>query len=142
MFERILVPVSSQYFPEKALEKGLEIAKNHNSEIRIIYIIEKRIEEKVKKVSEYVMTEKQIEDVELEIREALEKEFDKRIDAFESEFDKEFSVKEVKGEFSNQISKEIEEFNTDLIIIETEQGSVLNYNLIYEKSDIPILIAR
>ncbi len=142
MFEKILLPISSRKFPEKALEKSLEIFENYQSEIKIIYIIEKKMEEKVRKVSEYVMTEKQIENLETEIEEGLESDFERRIKEWESEFGEKFSIKEVKGEYSKQISKEIEEFNYDLIIIELEQASVLNYHLLYEKSDIPILIAR
>ncbi len=144
MFKKILVPVSSEYFPEKAMDKALEMSKYFEADVEVIYIIEEKMEDKIQKASEYVRTDKQIKETEKEREKAKREEFNSTMDNWEEEFGENihFSTKIVSGEYSDEIASELEKFDADLVVLETEQESVLNYRLFYKKADSPVMIVR
>lgn len=144
MFKKILVPVSSEYFPKKAMDKALEMSKYFEADVEVIYIIEEKMEHKIQKASEYVRTDKQIKETEKELEKAKKEEFNLTMDNWEGEFgdNTNFGTKIVSGEYSDEIAEELKHFDADLVVLETEQESVLNYRLLYKKSDTPVMIVR
>ncbi len=144
MFKNILVPVSSEYFPKKAMEKALELSKYFEANVEVIYIIEEKVKDKIQKASEYVRTDTQIEEIEEDINDAKKEEFNDAMKEWEDDFEDkvEFKTKIVKGKYSNEISEELKKYNADLIVMETEQESILDYSLFYKEDKTPIMIVR
>ena len=144
MFKDILVPVSSEYFPKKAMGKALELSKYFEANVKVIYIIEEKIKDKIHKASDYVRTESQIEEMENDINKAKKEEFNDAMDEWKKDFEDKinFETKIVKGKYSKEITEELNNYDADLIVMETEQESILDYSLFYEEDDIPIMIVR
>lgn len=145
MFKKILVPVSSEYFPKKAMEKALEMSNYFKADVKVMYIIEEKVEDKVKKTLEYVRTEFQRQEMTKDIHDAQKREYNDTMERWKEQFSTniEFTTsKIVEGNYSAAIAEELEKYAADLIILEAKQECILRYNLFYEDDDIPILIVR
>ncbi len=144
MFKKLLLPISSENLSKKAIDKTRDLTKEFNCDIKVLYIIEKKMINKINRACEYIRTEKQIEELECEIEDALKEEFDTFFDKWKEELNnsKNINTKVVTGEYSEEVKKEINNFKPDLIIIEIKKKTMVKYHIIYERTDIPILIVR
>jgi len=143
MFKNILIPVSSEYYSKKILERGAFLAEKSKSKINIIYIIEEKTLNQTDKLSDGFRTHYEKEDTKKEI-------IGKQIQTAENIIFEDarylfknkkipFVEKTVKGEYSNIIKNEIKNQNYDLIIMGYEKECTLNYRIL-DEFNIPIWV--
>ena len=66
MFENILVPISSNFIPERAIERTKFFIDNFKSKIIFLYIAESKTVNKISMGSTHALTPKLIEDIKKE----------------------------------------------------------------------------
>ena len=143
MFEKILLPISSEFYPRNAMRRGVFLAEKFGSSIKILYIIEEKTLEKADRISDIYRTQYEKEETESNMEQEYLSVADRIVfeDAkkFFDEKGIQFDGKVVKGEFSDVIKDEIERERYDLILMGFEKGCLLHYRIL-ENSDIPIWI--
>lgn len=143
MFKNILIPVSSEYYTKKILERGVFLAEKFKSTANLIYIIEEKTLDQTDKLSDSFRTHYEIEDTKKEIIGKQKQKADSIVfeDARVLFKNKRipFEEKTVEGEFSTVIKNEINKKEYDLILMGFEKGCTLNYRLLNER-DIPIWV--
>ena len=143
MFEKILLPISSEFYPRNAMERCVFLAEKFGSSIKILYIIEEKTLEKAEKVSEVYRTQYEKEETDNSMEQKYLSAADRIIFEDAKKFfdgkDIPFDGKVVKGEFSDVIKDEIERRQYDLILMGFEKGCLLHYRIL-ENSDVPIWI--
>ena len=143
MFKKILIPVSSEFYSKKVLQRGVFLAEKFNSKTDIIYIIEEKTLNQTDKQSDAFRTHYEIEDTKKEIIGKQKQKADSIVfkDARILFKNKRipFEEKTVEGEFSAVIKNEINKKEYDLILMGFEKGCTLNYRLLNER-DIPIWV--
>lgn len=143
MFKNILIPVSSEYYTKKILERGVFLAEKFKSTANLIYIIEEKTLDQTDKLSDSFRTHYEIEDTKKEIIGKQKQKADSIVfkDARILFKNKRipFEEKTVEGEFSTVIKNEINKKEYDLILMGFEKGCTLNYRLLNER-DIPIWV--
>ncbi|RLF47804.1 MAG: universal stress protein, partial [Thermoplasmata archaeon] len=143
MFEKILLPISSEFYPRNAMRRGVFLAEKFGSSIKILYIIEEKTLEKADRISDIYRTQYEKEETESNMEQEYLSVADRIV--FEDAkkfFDGkgiQFDGKVIKGEFSDVIKDEIERERYDLILMGFEKGCLLHYRIL-ENSDIPIWI--
>ena len=143
MFKDILIPVSSEFYTTKILERGVFLAEKFKSTINLVYIIEEKTLNQTHKLSDAYRTHYEIEDTKKEIigKQKLTADnivFKNAKFLFEN---KGISLEEktAEGEFSSVIKNEINKKEYDLILMGFEKGCTLNYRLLNEVN-IPIWV--
>ena len=143
MFKDILIPVSSEFYTTKILERGVFLAEKFKSTINLVYIIEEKTLNQTHKMSDAYRTHYEIEDTKKEIigKQKLTADnivFKNAKFLFEN---KGISLEEktAEGEFSSVIKNEINKKEYDLILMGFEKGCTLNYRLLNEVN-IPIWV--
>ena len=63
MFNKILLPLSSEYYPELAVKRALDIAQKFKSELTMEYIFEEKVIEKINEVSSGAVTQCSLEEM-------------------------------------------------------------------------------
>ena len=143
MFKNILIPVSSEDYSKKVLERGVFLAEQFKSKVNIIYIIEEKTLEQTDKLSDAFRTHYEIENTKKEI-------IGKQFQAAENIIFEDarylfknkkisFVEKTVKGQFSTIIKNEIRNNHYDLILMGYEKECILNYR-IFDEMDIPLWV--
>lgn len=143
MFKNILIPISSEYYSKKILEKGVFLAEKSKATVNIIYIIEEKTLEQTDKLSDAFRTHYEIENTKKEI-------IGKQFQAAENIIFEDarylfknkkisFVEKTVKGQFSTIIKNEIRNNHYDLILMGYEKECTLNYR-IFDEFDIPLWV--
>ena len=143
MFENILIPVSSEFYSKKILERSVFLAERFKSTINLIYIIEEKTLHQTDKISDSFRTHYN----RLETSNDIIKKSRLRVDNIilnDAKFflkNKEIPFKEkiVEGEFSNVVKRELDENNYDLVLMGFEKGCILNYRLL-DEVNVPIWI--
>lgn len=143
MFKNILVPISSEFYSNKILERALSLADKFNSIIHLFYIIEDKTLRKTDKISNTHLTYySKLETNKEIIRENKFKAdniiFDD-INYYLKNGGISYTEKIVKGEFSSIVKNEVENSTYDLVLMSYEKGCLLNYRLIDDLS-IPIWV--
>ncbi len=136
MFENILIPVSSEFYSKKILERSVFLAERFKSTINLVYIIEEKTLHQTDKISDSFRTHYN----RLETSNDIIKKSRLRVDNIilnDAKFflkNKEIPFKEkiVEGEFSNVVKRELDENNYDLVLMGFEKGCILNYRLLDE----------
>ena len=143
MFENILIPVSSEFYSKKILERSVFLAERFKSTINLVYIIEEKTLHQTDKISDSFRTHYN----RLETSNDIIKKSRLRVDNIilnDAKFflkNKEIPFKEkiVEGEFSNVVKRELDENNYDLVLMGFEKGCILNYRLL-DEVNVPIWI--
>jgi hypothetical protein len=63
LFDKILLPLSSEYYPELAVKRALDIAYKFKSELTLEYIFEKKVIDKINDVSSGAVTQCSLEEM-------------------------------------------------------------------------------
>ena len=143
MFENILIPVSSEFYSKKILERSVFLAERFKSTINLVYIIEEKTLHQTDKISDSFRTHYN----RLETSNDIINKSRLRVDNIilnDAKFflkNKEIPFKEkiVEGEFSNVVKRELDENNYDLVLMGFEKGCILNYRLL-DEVNVPIWI--
>lgn len=143
MFEKILIAIPMEEYPEKAIVRAREIMDKWNSEIVIAYVIEDNILDVATDHSQHVLTEKGEKDWQNKIikihkeraREIVisdaEKTFGKKIDHFTV----------VRGMYSDVIIDLIKKYSCDLILIERFPQSFIRLRIL-DSSPVHVWVER
>jgi len=145
MFENILIPISSEFYSKEVLKRSIFLAKNFNSKINLIYIIEEKTLNQTDKQSDSYRTPYEITETKNEIRQKQKQTADKIVfeDAkfYLQNNEIPFEEKIIEGEFSNIIKRELELKNYDLILMGYAKGCALNYRL-FDEVKIPLWVVN
>ena len=143
MFKNILIPVSSEHYTKKVLERSVFLAEKFKSTTDLVYIIEERTLDQTGKLSDAFRTHYEIEDTKKEIigKQKLTADSivfkDARIPFKNKRIP--FEEKTFEGDFSTVIKNEIDKKECDLILMGFEKGCTLNYRLL-DEMNIPIWV--
>ena len=128
---------------EGPVKRAAELAEKFNSEVKLVYIIEEKVLEKMDKVAEVVQTYQEREKIKKEISDnhgARTGEIVlKKLGMILKKKGIHFEKKIVQGEFSEIIQREAKKDKSDLILMGFKRSSHLGYRLL-KALDIPIWI--
>ncbi len=151
MFENILVPISSNFIPERAIERTKFFIDNFKSKIIFLYIAESKTVNKISMGSTHALTPKLIEDIKKEIydahMESIATEVKHKIAQSLGERRKSCAYSIRKGEFSDVINRFIDRTfrssyeNFNMVLLEYKKKTNLNYR-IFDDCNIPIWVER
>jgi nucleotide-binding universal stress UspA family protein len=143
MFKNILLPFSSEFYPEQILDRSVFFARIFESKIHLLYIIEEKTLYKADKIIDSYLSTYYINETKNQIIQKHRKTADNIIfeDAKITFQNKGiiFDDKILQGEFSDVIKNEIRTGFYDLVLMGFEKQCNLNYRLL-EKLDIPIWV--
>jgi nucleotide-binding universal stress UspA family protein len=145
LFKKILVPLPSEYFPELAIKRAVDLAAKLGSRIYLLYIMEQQVIDKLTRGTSHALTDHDRNDIECIL---IEKEMNGESKVMFKKAEKIAKPKKVgfnkftcKGIHTDEILKIIESKNIDLIISEFHPDALLKYRIFYE-SPIPVWIER
>jgi hypothetical protein len=143
MFERVLLSIPMEQFPELAIKRAKDLSERMGSSIFISYVIEDNVFDKVSQQSKHVITdidqkrwEKKMirshqrraeEVVMLEVKETLG-------DSVEGLYVK-------KGNYYHSLKRTIQEIEANLLILEYRYFDLMKYRIM-DRSPIPVWIER
>jgi nucleotide-binding universal stress UspA family protein len=139
MFKKVLLSISSEFYPEQAVKEAKFIQDNFSSSVYLLYIIEKKTLDKFEKASQPFLTHEQ----KMRFEDDILNEQRKIADDIMEKVKNTLNIKESKiviGEYSDEIEKMVEEKGIDLVIIGFKRDAVIHYRVI-ERIKIPLLIA-
>jgi len=143
MFGNILVPVSSEFYSKKIIERSIFLAEKFKSTIDLVFIIEEKTLNQTDKISDSFRTHySRLETSNDIIRKSRLKANNLILDDVKLLLkNKEISFKEkiVEGEFSSVVKRELDERSYDLVLMGFEKGCILNYRLL-EDLNVPIWV--
>ena len=143
MFGNILVPVSSEFYSKKIIERSIFLAEKFKSTIDLVFIIEEKTLNQTDKISDSFRTHySRLETNNDIIKKSRLKANNLILDDVKSLLkNKEISFKEkiVEGEFSSVVKRELDERSYDLVLMGFEKGCILNYRL-FEDLNVPIWV--
>ena len=143
MFKNILIPISSEFYSNEVLKRGVFLAEKFKSNINLIYIIEEKVLNQTDKLSNAYRTEHEMTETKNEIIRKQRLAADNIVFDDAKYFFKNkgipFEEKIVKGEFSKVIKSEISKKDYDLILMGFEKECFLNYRLL-DDVNIPVWI--
>ncbi|PTD93535.1 hypothetical protein C9439_07210 [archaeon SCG-AAA382B04] len=146
MFSKILIPVSSEGFSEKAIERATQLVSFSNGKIFILYIIEEKMLDEVREVSDYAMTKETKQKLRkniIEEREKIAKDvIIEKIDEIISNKNVELEIEPIQiGEFSDSISNFLKSGEVGLIFLGFKQRKFLEYRVI-KRSNLPLWLYK
>ena len=143
MFKNILIPISSEFYSNEVLKRGVFLAEKFKSNINLIYIIEEKVLNQTDKLSNAHRTEHEMAETKNEIIRKQRLAADNIVFDDAKYFFKNkgipFEEKIVKGEFSKVIKSEISKKDYDLILMGFEKECFLNYRLL-DDVNIPVWV--
>jgi nucleotide-binding universal stress UspA family protein len=111
---RILVPTDFSPDSDKALKQALDIAKQNNAKVFVLNVIGKHIQQSV---DVYSIDYRVVQDMEKQIRNTAEENLKKQLERFPQHQGVEITTNIRNGVAYEEILKEQEEKNIDLIIL-------------------------
>jgi nucleotide-binding universal stress UspA family protein len=143
MFDNILLPLPSEYFPNFAVKRAIQLATRFDSEITMEYIFEKQMMEKLQNVSSGTVACESIREMVHEVKKVeLEDESIVLFDKIEK-LTKDKNIKLNKlvrsGMHTDKIMEIIKKEEIDLIITEFHKDALLKYRILYD-SPIPVWV--
>jgi nucleotide-binding universal stress UspA family protein len=143
MFDNILLPLPSEYFPNYAVKRAIQLATRFNSQITMEYIFEKQLLQKLQNVSSGALACQSLREMVQEVKKVeLEDESNLLFNKIE-ELTKDKHIKLNKlvrsGIHTEEIMDILKNRNIDLIITEFHKEALLKYRILYD-SPIPIWI--
>ncbi len=141
MFERILLPLPSEYFPVQAAKRAITLAEKFKSKLYIDYIFEEQVLDKVNNVSSGVVPQCTLEEMGEEVKNVeVGGESTVLFDRIE-QITKKKNIDLMKVIHSGQLTDEIldcvHEYEINLIVTEFHSDTLPKYKIFY-KSPIPI----
>lgn len=141
MFDKILVPLPSEYFPEHAVRRGIQLASKYKAKLYLNYIVESNVIDKIEAVSSGALSQCSIKEITSKLK---HEEFSGESSVIFERVEKEARNKNIElrkiikeGNMSEEILDCIQTENIDLIITEFHKDTVLKYRIFYN-SPIPI----
>lgn len=143
MFERVLVSVPSEHFPQLALERAANIEELYSSKIYLSYIIEDNVFEEVSDQLGHVLTDKEGEKFQKKMAKQHEKMAKKVIlkEAKKILGSKPNEISVQKGKFSKATKDEIDDSDADLLLMEYDSFNLMKYRIM-DSSPVPVWIER
>ena len=150
MFKNILVPISSDYFPEMAIRRSKTLAEKFKGKVHFLYVVEKKTVEQMEKTGTHVLTPKLISELENDIYHTQVRNISRtvldRTKTLMGPLDGRCNYLVRKGEFSDEIEGYLKEnsesFNhITCVILEYKKHSNLKYR-IFENCSVPIWLER
>jgi hypothetical protein len=143
MFDNILLPLPSEYYPNFAVKRAIQLATRFNSEITMEFIFEKELMQKLQNVSAGAVACESLREMVHEVKKVeLEDESSVLFDKIEK-LTKDKNIKLNKfvrsGIYSDKIMEIIKKGEIDLIITEFHKDVLLKYNIIYD-SPVPVWV--
>ena len=111
---RILVPTDFSPDSDKALKQALDIAKQNNAKVFVLHVIGKHIQQSV---DVYSIDYRVVEDMEVQIKSAAMEKMEKQLSKFPQTQEIEIATNYRNGVAYEEILKEQEEKNIDLIVL-------------------------
>lgn len=141
MFNKVLIPISSEFYGKHVLKRGEFLADNFKSKIDLIYIIEEKTLNQTDKISDTYRTLFDKEETKKEIIRKQKLAADNIVfnDAKFIFQNTPFEKKIVEGEFTRIVKNELRKKDYDLIMMGFEKECLLNYRLL-DDIDIPVWI--
>lgn len=145
MFEKILLPLPSVYYPEKAVDRAINLAVKFKSKLIVEYILEKQAINRINNVSSGAVTSHSLEKMEEVMMSAeLGGEPTLFFDRIESQAHKRnIKLRKIinEGIHSDEIMECIQNEKIDLVITEFHKDTNLRYRIFYD-SPIPIWLEQ
>ncbi len=150
MFKNILVPISSDYFPEMAIRRSRALAEKFKGKVHFLYVVEKKTVEQMEKTGKHVLTPKLISELEEDIYHRQVRDISRtvldRTKELMGPLNERCNYLVQKGEFSDEIegylTENSESFNhITCVILEYKKHSNLKYR-IFENCSVPIWLER
>ena len=145
MFKNILIPISSEFYSKEVIERSVFLAKNFQSKINLVYIIEEKTLNKTDKLTDSYRTPLEITETKNEIRQKHKQTANQIVfkDAiyYLKNNDIPFEEKIIEGEFSEIVKREAEIKDYDLILMGYEKECTLNYRL-FDEVKIPLWVVN
>lgn len=143
LFERILLPLPSEYFPEVAVKRSIQLASRFNSDLILEYIFEEQVIDKVNDVSSGAVSYRSLRKMTKEMKKVeLGDESEVIFDRVRKLVDPErIKIQKLahSGIHTDEILCAIREQNIDLMITEFHKESLLKYRILYN-CPVPIWI--
>lgn len=111
---RILVPTDFSPDSDKALKQALDIAKQNNAKVFVLHVIGKHIQQSV---DVYSIDYRVVEDMEAQIKNTAIEKMEKQLSKFPQAKEIEITTNYRNGVAYEEILKEQEEKNIDLIVL-------------------------
>lgn len=111
---RILVPTDFSPDSDKALKQALDIAKQNNAKVFVLHVIGKHIQQSV---DVYSIDYRVVEDMEAQIKNTAIEKMEKQLSKFPQAKEIEITANYRNGVAYEEILKEQEEKNIDLIVL-------------------------
>ena len=143
MFENILIPISSEFYPKQILKRSLFLAQKFKSKLTFLYIIEEKSLEETDQLVDSYLSDFEITQTKKEIIKAKKISADEMVFKDAKDYFKnkkiDFKEKVKKGEFTPIILNELKKKKYDLILMGFEKECRLKYRLL-DQVDIPVWI--
>jgi len=143
MFEKILVPISSEYYSKEVIKRSVFLAKTFNSTVHILNILEENPLQQMEKCSDAHLTYHDRKETHQDL---LYKQKQTADTIVLNDIQKQFKGTNIKmthqriyGEFSETVTNQVNKQSYDLIIIGFDRGCMINYSLI-DSITIPLWI--
>jgi nucleotide-binding universal stress UspA family protein len=143
LFKNILIPISSEFYSKKVLERGVFLSKKYASTINLVYIIEKKTFDHADRLVDSYRTATEKEEIKKDLISTQKQAADTIILDDAKQIIKQQNVKldtkVIAGEFSDVIKNELIREKHDLVLMGFEKECSLNYRLL-EDVNVPIWI--
>jgi len=141
LFDKILLPLSSEYYPELAVKRALDIAYKFKSELTLEYIFEKKLIDKINNVSSGAVTQCSLEEMAEDVKNV---EVASESTVIFEEIENLAKGKGIQihkqihsGHLSEEIIDCIGNHGIDLIITEYHKDAISKYRILYD-SPVPV----
>ena len=142
----ILVPSDFSEFSDRALQKAIDMAKEYKSRIYLLHVIDEGLQQCV---ADYCLTEEVMRKMEMEDRAATRQRLEQQIGRIPDAAGLDISYEIRKGYPAEEILKDQEEKNPDLIVIASHGRTGLLHNLmgsttdkVLKRATCPVLLVR
>ncbi|MFO8132602.1 MAG: universal stress protein [Thermoplasmatota archaeon] len=142
MFRHILLPISSEFYPRKALERALFIADTMGSAITVMYVIERKIINQTDRLSDAYRTKYEREETTEDITEEYKNAADNIVFTDAKKFrspDLAYEEKVVEGEYSTMVQQELATGDYDLVMMGFQKQCILNYRIL-DDAEVPVWV--
>jgi nucleotide-binding universal stress UspA family protein len=145
MFQRILIPMSSENFPDKALKRAVSLSKKTGCEVDLLFVVEEKALSAIEVASEYALAQDERGVV---VKQAVDAQTREARNIIIDEAKKILGEKGAKvakvikrGVFTPEILREAKRLKSDVILMEYCPDAFLRYR-IFMRAKIPIWVER
>ena len=143
MFNKILVPVSSEFYSREVIERSIFLANIFRSSVHILYIIEETPLQQMEKFSEAHLTQYDKTEAHHDLLYKQRKTADEILFEYAKQIfeQKNIIMKHtwVHGDFSPSVESELKKNSYDLVLMGYDKGSMIDYRIL-DQITIPLWI--